>query len=320
MTEKLKQKNVNKVLVIGAGTMGHGIAQVFARKGFSVSIFDQDPEALARCRAAITTELDFLVAEKAISAEVRDQTTNNIIDVTELELVAREADFVIEVIVEDLQVKRELFGKLDKMCLPQTVLASNTSGISISSIAEATTRPGKVIGMHWWNPPYLVPVIEIIRGKETSDQTLELVKEITLILDKKPVVVNKDIPGFLGNRMQYALMREAIHMLEEGVASAEDIDLMVKAGFGFKFPVMGPLETIDMAGFDIYQKVSGYLYQNLCNSSEPQKLITDKVAKGEKGIKSGIGFYHYDSEEFLELIKTRNRKLLALLGEMGHKI
>lgn len=312
--------NIEKVLVVGAGTMGHGIAQVFARKGFKVTLCDQDPEALGKSRAAIAEELNFLVSEKVIPKEDRERAMNNLAQAASVGDVAPHVDFVIEAVTESLRVKQALFAELDKLCQPGAVLASNTSGISISAIAEKTARPERVVGMHWWNPPYLIPVVEVVRGSLTSDETISTVKEITQRLDKKPVLVNKDIPGFLGNRMQYALMREAIFMLEEGVASAEDIDLMVKAGFGFKFPVMGPLETIDMAGFDIYQKVSAYLYEHICNSVESHRIIQEKISKGEKGLKTRAGFYRYREEELPELLQFRSRKLLALLNEMGYKV
>ena len=311
--------NFSKIFVAGAGTMGHGIAHVFARKGFQTTVYDQTPGVLETAKAAIEQELDFLVLEDAITSEIRSQTLNNLNWADKLDAAA-DADLIIEAIVEDLHVKQALFAELDRFSRPGAIMASNTSGISISKIAEATERPAEVVGMHWWNPPYLVPVIEIIRGGSTSEKTMEAIKDLTIRLDKKPVIVNKDVPGFLGNRMQYALMREAIYMLEEGVASAEDIDLMVKAGFGFKFPVMGPLETIDMAGFDIYRKVSSYLYNHLCNSVEPHRLIEERISQDQKGIKSGLGFYRYDREALPQLLRERTRKLLALLRETGHKV
>lgn len=311
---------IKNIVVVGSGSMGHGIAQVFARKGFHVVVHDQSADALEKGKAAVEQELNFLISEKAITADVGELTLKNLNWTTELAVAVKDANYVVEAIVEDLKVKQSLFAELEKLCPDDTILASNTSGISISAIAEATSRPAKVIGMHWWNPPYLIPVIEIVKGSLTSQETLNVTKEITLKLDKKPVVVHKDIPGFLGNRMQYALMREAILMLEEGVASAEDIDLMVKAGFGFKFPVMGPLETIDMAGFDIYQNVSSYLYKHICNSVEPHRLIEEHIAKGEKGLKSGAGFYQYDQAELPKLQQVRTRKLLALLYEMGYEV
>ena len=313
-------KDISKVLIVGAGTMGHGIAQVFARKGFWVAVYDQDPKALQKARASITQELSFLLTEEAITPEVRDWALANLNWVSELSTVAGDVELVVEAIIEDVNTKQELFARLGQLCRPGTILSSNTSGISISKIAEAVERPREVVGMHWWNPPYLIPVIEIIKGNLTSAQTMEKIKEVTLSLDKKPVLVNKDVPGFLGNRMQYALMREALCLLEEGVASAEDIDLMVRAGFGFKFPVMGPLETIDMAGFDIYQKVSAYLYPYLCNSVEPHRLIEEKIKFNQKGIKNGAGFYQYSEFELPVLLQGRISKLLVLLKEMGYRV
>lgn len=314
------KEDIKNVLVVGAGTMGHGIAHVFARKRFNTFLYDQKYEVVEKAKQAIEQELDFLFTENSITAEEREITLDNLNLAKELEPAAENADLIVEVIIEDLTAKQGLFKELDQLSRPDVILASNTSGISISKIAEATKRPETVIGMHWWNPPYLIPVIEIIKGNKTSDETMDKIKDITYKLDKKPVIVYKDVPGFLGNRMQYALMREAISLLEEGVASAEDIDLMVKAGFGFKFPVMGPLETIDMAGFDIYHKVSAYLYNHLCNSTESHQIIENRMAENKKGIKTGAGFYEYDKEELPKLLQSRTRGLLALLKETGHSI
>jgi len=227
-------------------------------------------------------------------------------------------DIVVEAIPEQIKLKQALFQKLDKMFSSEVILATNTSGISISLIASVTKRPDRVVGMHWWNPPYIIPVVEIIKGGKTKEEIVEAVRELVVRLKKKPILVKKDIPGFLGNRMQYALMREAVHLLEEKVASAEDIDTMVKAGFGFKFPVIGPLETIDMAGMDIFYNVSQYLYKELDSSKQPQKLVEEKVRQKKLGMKTEEGFYDYKKIDSNKLNQERVKKYISLLKELGY--
>jgi 3-hydroxyacyl-CoA dehydrogenase len=227
-------------------------------------------------------------------------------------------DLVLEAVPEVPDIKLKVFADLDSAADSASVLASNTSGLSITKLAGATKRPGKVVGMHWWNPPMIIPVIEIIRGEKTDDGTVGTVEALIKKIHKVPVLVKKDVPGFLGNRLQYALMREAIALLNDGVASAEDIDTMIKAGIGFKFPVMGPLETIDMAGMDIYHRVSQYLYANLNSDKTPPPLVNSMVEKNTLGLKTGKGFYDYSGTDINELMGGRIKKLITLLKELGY--
>jgi 3-hydroxyacyl-CoA dehydrogenase len=253
-----------------------------------------------------------------ISKKDSDVILSRVRETPDLKSAVDGVDLVLEAVPEALDLKKRVFADLDTLCAETTILASNTSGLSITALAEATRRPAKVVGMHWWNPPIIIPVIEVIRGKATDDATVQTVEDLVKKIHKVPVLVRKDVPGFLGNRLQYALMREAIALLDEGVASAQDIDTMIKAGIGFKFPVMGVLETIDMAGLDIYHRVSGYLYKSLNNSLAPPPVIEEKVKSGELGLKTGRGFYDYSGVDVRELMGQRIRKLLVLLKDMGY--
>ncbi|MCK5569922.1 MAG: 3-hydroxyacyl-CoA dehydrogenase family protein, partial [Spirochaetes bacterium] len=245
----MKNYSVGKVAVVGSGVMGAGIAQVFAQHGFSVIVNDLNDDILRKAEKRIEDSLNLLRQNGMLSGKDLKKTLQNIVFTGKLDEISG-IDMVVEAIPEQIKLKQDLFLELDKIFSSDVILATNTSGISISSIASVTKNPDRVVGMHWWNPPYIIPVIEIIQGEKTKEEIVEAVCELVVRLNKKPVLVKKDIPGFLGNRMQYALMREAVYLLEENVASAEDIDTMVRAGFGFKFPVIGPLETIDMAGMD----------------------------------------------------------------------
>ena len=313
----MKEYDISKVVVVGTGVMGSGIAQVFAQQGFSVTVNDLNEDILQKAKKRIENNLYLFHQEGVLSKGDLKGALQNLTFSSQLDEISG-VDIVVEAIPEQIKLKQALFQKLDKMFSSEVILATNTSGISISLIASVTKRPDRVVGMHWWNPPYIIPVVEIIKGGKTKEEIVEAVRELVVRLKKKPVLVKKDIPGFLGNRMQYALMREAVHLLEEKVASAEDIDTMVKAGFGFKFPVIGPLETIDMAGMDIFYNVSQYLYKELDSSKQPQKLVEEKVRQKKLGMKTEEGFYDYKKIDSNKLNQERVKKYISLLKELGY--
>lgn len=315
--KQMKQYNISKVAVVGAGVMGAGIAQVFAQQGFSVIVYDLNEDILQKAEKRIKDSLYLLQQNGILSGKNLKEALQNVTFSGRLDEISG-VHMVVEAIPEQIKLKQGLFQELDKMFSSDVILATNTSGISISAIASATKKPDRVVGMHWWNPPYIIPVVEIIKGEKTKEEIVEAVSELAVRLNKKPVLVKKDIPGFLGNRMQYALMREAVYLLEEKVASAEDIDTMVKAGFGFKFPVIGPLETIDMAGMDIFYNVSKYLYKELDSSEQTQKLVEEKVGQKKLGIKTGEGFYNYKNIDLNKLNQERVKKYISLLKELGY--
>ncbi len=309
---------IKKVAVIGTGTMGPGIAQVFARNGITVRIFDIDSEKLSEARITLDNNLELFRQAGLITEPEVSETRSRIQNASSLDEAVEEANLVIEVIPEVMELKTALFADLDKICDPGTILATNTSGLSITTMAAAIEKPERLVGMHWWNPPIIIPVIEIIKGEKTDDAVVRAIDNLIRKIKKVPVLVQKDVPGFLGNRLQYALMREAIALLNEGVASAEDIDTMIKAGIGFKFPIMGPLETIDMAGLDIYYKVSQYLNKDLDKSQEAAPVVETMVHKGDLGLKSGKGFYDYTGTDIKSLMGERIKKLLLLLKDLDY--
>jgi len=312
----MKTFDIKKVAVIGTGTMGPGIAQVLAQHEIEVQIFDIDPEQLKKARETLGANLNLMKQAGMLSDTGAADARNRIQNAAGLTDAVRDADLVIEVIPEVMDLKTRLLSELDEICGPNTILASNTSGLSITKMAQATRRPEKVVGMHWWNPPIIIPVIEIVKGESTGEGVLQTIDNLIRKIGKVPVLVKKDVPGFLGNRLQYALMREAIALLNEGVASAEDIDTMIKAGIGFKFPVMGPLETIDMAGLDIYYRVSQYLNKDLDKSDGAAPIVAKMVEQGDLGLKSGKGFYDYSNQDIKALMGGRIQKLLLLLKDM----
>lgn len=309
---------INKVAVIGTGTMGPGITQVFAQNGIEIHIFDVKPEQLEKARESLNRNLTLFAEEGIITKSDIDQILSRIHTSSSLKDAVEGVDLVLEAVPEVPDIKTKVFSDLDSIADDGVILASNTSGLSITSLAKVTNRPAKVVGMHWWNPPIIIPVIEIIRGEKTDDETVRTIEALINRINKIPVLVKKDVPGFLGNRLQYALMREAIALLNDGVASAKDIDTMIKAGIGFKFPVMGPLETIDMAGMDLYNRVSHYLYQNLNNDTTPPPIVNTMVENNELGLKTGKGFYDYSGIDINKLMGARIKKLITLLKDLEY--
>ena len=232
---------------------------------------------------------------------------------TELKATCDGVELLIEAASEELDLKRELFARLDALCAPDALLASNTSGLSISQIAAATGRPAQVAGMHFWNPPHLIPLVEVTRGSRTSDETAEVLMDLVRRVGKRPILVRHDVPGFVGNRLQFAVLREALHILAEGIASAEDIDAAMTAGPGLRYGFIGPLRTADLGGLDIFRAISSYLFAELGATTETPAVLEDMVRTGKLGAKSGSGFYDYAGGEFSQIIADRDRALLGFL-------
>jgi 3-hydroxybutyryl-CoA dehydrogenase/5-formyl-3-hydroxy-2-methylpyridine 4-carboxylate dehydrogenase len=308
----MPENNSQIVAVVGAGTMGPGIAAVTASHGFKVRLYDIKPEILERARSTVDTVYKTLLASGFLNQDQVAQGNGGLEFTLDLKEALEGVDIVIETIPEDLEVKQSFFRQAEQMVPEKTILASNTSGIPITKLAEACHHPGRVIGMHWSNPPHIIPVIEVIRGAKTEDTTVTATRELIERLQMIPVDVLRDVPGFVENRILYAIMREALHLLDQEVASAEDIDAIVKWGIGYKLSVIGPLELLDMAGLDIYHSVASYLNADLNASSEVSAMVRDKVAKGELGIKSGKGLFDYRPDEIPPLMQRRMRLLLGV--------
>jgi 3-hydroxybutyryl-CoA dehydrogenase len=277
------------IAVVGSGTMGNGIAQVFAQRGHSVILRDLDQAILDRARKQMEKNLSRLIEKETISNADKSSTLARIRCVTELRELAA-ADFVIEAVVEDVEVKTQLFSQLDEVCKPETILASNTSSISITRLGSATRRPEKVIGMHFMNPVPVMPLVEVIRGQATTDQTLRTVVQLARALGKTPVEVN-DYPGFVSNRILMPMINEAIFAVHEGVASAEAIDQVMKLGMNHP---MGPLTLADFIGLDVCLAILEVLQDGFGDSKyRPCPLLKRMVAAGWLGRKTGRGFFTY---------------------------
>ena len=296
---------IQSLAVIGAGAMGSGIAALFAAKGLEVVLIDPVPGALERAASVIDRQLG-VYAPDAI-AETRRRIRMD----AGLE-AACACDLVIEAIPEKLELKRDTFARLDTLCKPETIFATNTSGLSINAIAEAVTRRDRFVGTHFFTPADVIPLVEVVRNDDTSAETVERVMTALRFVGKRPVLVNRDIPGFIANRIQHALAREAISLLEQGIASAEDIDEVVKWSLGIRLALSGPLEQRDMNGIDVHHAIATYLYADLENRTTPSALLTEKVTSGQLGAKTGQGFYAWPPERREQVLRDKS----AALGEL----
>ncbi len=309
----MDSQEIAEVAVIGAGTMGPGIADLFARAGCRVRLVDVSDALLDQAMARLRLSQQALIEAGMLLPRDADAAASRVTTTTDLDKACDGSGFLLEAVTEDLALKQELFARCARLCPRETVLATNTSGLSVTAIAGATGRPDRVGGMHFWNPPHLIPLVEVIRGDQTSDDTAGLLKSVALRLDKKPIMVRRDIPGFVGNRLQFAVVREALHLLASGVASAEDIDTAMTAGPGLRYSFMGPLRTADLGGLDVFRAISSYLFAQLGAEREAPELLNALVGHGKLGAKSGSGFYSYSGADVERIIRHRDRILLRLM-------
>lgn len=282
---------MEKIFVLGAGTMGAGIVQAFAQKGYEVIVRDIKDEFVERGLAGINKNLSKLVSKGKITEESKEDILSRISGTTDMNLAA-DCDLVVEAAIENMKIKKEIFAELDKICKPETILASNTSSLSITEVASATSRPEKVIGMHFFNPAPVMKLVEIIRGMATSQETFDAVKELSLAIGKDPIEV-EEAPGFVVNRILIPMINEASFILQEGIASVEDIDTAMK--FGANHP-MGPLALGDLIGLDVCLAIMDVLYNETGDTKyRASSTLRKYVRAGWLGRKTGKGFYNYSS-------------------------
>jgi 3-hydroxybutyryl-CoA dehydrogenase len=278
-----------RIAVIGAGLMGHGIAQVFALAGHEVTIFDSVMASLDSAKIRILTNLKDLGDDQ--------RAVERVTPVPHLAAAVREADYVVEAVLEDLPLKQKLFAEIEKHVRPDTILASNTSVIPITKIMKGLKRRDRALGTHWWNPPFLVPLVEVIGTEWTSQAAIDFTMKLHADAGKMPAHVKKDVPGFIGNRLQHALWREAISLVERGICDAETVDKVIKAAFGRRIAVLGPLENADLVGTDLTLAIHKTVLPDIDHRPGPSPYLERLVAEGKLGFKSGEGFRKWSAGE-----------------------
>ena len=284
-----------KIAVIGAGLMGHGIAQIFAAAGHLVALHDPDATILGSAPERVAAIFDLLGQDKAGAANIRYES--------DFAKAVGDADFVFEAGPEKLEVKRAIFKNLGEKTRHDAILCTNTSAIPIVQVGQDVADQTRVVGTHYWNPPHLVPLVEVVQAKDTSLATVEKTIALLKAVGKAPVHVRRDIPGFIGNRLQHALKREAIALVADGVCDAETLDTVVKEGFGARMAVCGPLEQSDLVGLNLTLDIHKTLIADLDRTAGPHPYLVDKVAKGELGMKNGRGFRDWTPEQAAALRK-----------------
>jgi len=278
-----------RIAVIGAGLMGHGIAQVFALAGHDVTIYDAFPGSLDTVKTRILANLKDLGDDQGAVERVTPQA--------DLALAVKDADYVVEAVLEDLALKQKLFAEIEPLVQANTILASNTSVIPITAIMQGLQRRERALGTHWWNPPFLVPLVEVIETQWTSPVAVDFTMKLHADAGKKPAHVKKDVPGFIGNRLQHALWREAISLVEHGICDAETVDEVIKSAFGRRLAVLGPLENADMVGTDLTLAIHQNVLGDIDSRPGPSPYLDKLVKAGKLGFKTGEGFRKWSPEE-----------------------
>ena len=299
--------------VIGTGMMGPGIALTLAMGGVRTTILSRTEDGAsrglraARDQATLLQENGVAPNGTALAALARLSSS------TQFDQEVAAVDLVVESAPEKMDFKQDLFARMDALAKPEAVLASNTSGLSITEIAAKCSHPERVLTTHFWNPPHLMPLVEVVKGAKTADANVEGVRDLLERCGKVPVVVKKDRPGQLGNRLQMAMVREAVNIVAEGIASAEDVDLAAKTGFGLRLPVYGILEHQDIVGLDMASAILDYVARDLCNEPGMPQLAKDKLAKGQLGVKTGIGYYDWSVRDANAVKALRDRFVMHFL-------
>ena len=308
---------IQRAIVIGTGMMGPGIAVSLALGGIATTLVSRSREGAAKGLATAHQQMT-LLAEHGLANESQASWAQAHLTASDTwQDAAREADLVVESAPEDMAFKQDLFAQLDAATAPHAILASNTSGLSITALAERCQRPERVLTAHFWNPPHLMRLVELVKGERTSDDVVETMRGLLHSCGKVPVVVRKDRPGQLGNRLQHALIREACQIVSEGIASVEDCDLAAMAGFGLRLPAYGIFEHMDAVGLDLVLSIQDYVLPDLNNQPQANTALREKVQQGELGVKSGAGFYNWSEKQWEDVRARRDQFVLSVLKSQG---
>lgn len=301
---------IKNITIFGPGMMGSGIGIQFAQKGCNVVLRAREKFEEDYAVENIDRNIKDMIENRIMTVEEGEEIKKNIKIIYDMEEAVKDAELIFECVIEDMDIKQNLFKTLDEICPENVILATNTSVMSITEIASKSVHRHRIVGTHFWNPAFLIPLVEIIRTEDTSDLVVDTVYDFLKDCGKRPVKVNKDVPGFIGNRLQHALLREALYIVENGIADPATVDEAVKYGFGMRTPVLGPMEHADMVGTDLSLSIQTYLLKHLASSTEPSQILKDAVEKGDLGFKSGKGIQEWSEKEVAESKRRLNDHLI----------
>ena len=316
----MKLEEINNISVIGAGIMGHGIAQSFLMGGYPVTLYDIQESILGTAKAHIEKNLGLFCESGLIKKQDIDSSLQKLSTTIDLKHAVEGSDFIVEAAPEDLSLKQDLFEQVESFCEKDAIIASNTSSLTLKDIGALVKNKERLVTTHWFNPPHIVPTVEVVKGEETSDETVETAYQLLEKIKKMPVKIHQELPGFLVNRIQIAMAREILDLYEKGIASAADIDRAIKGSIGFRLASIGPLLTMDLAGVKLWLRVCENLLPYIQSSIDPPKALQQLASQGHDGIKSGKGFYDYaldfSKAGLDEAIQKRDQEFLSRLKRL----
>lgn len=291
--------------------MGSSMAQLFAACGYEVTLYDIQEEALLRSRELIRVNQDAMLRAGKLTEEAASRINDAIGYTCDMQCFT-EADFVVEAILEDMKVKHSFWREISGLTPESAILTSNTSGLSLTEIARAVRNPERFCGMHWLNPPHICPLVEVISAEQTEESTAKIVYDVARDIGRFPVRLKKEVPGFLVNRFQFAILREAMSLVEDGVCEKEDVDKVFKYGLGLRYACLGPFEIADLGGLDTFYHIADYLFRDISDAKEVHGMLRTLYEKGDYGVKTGRGFYDYSGGRGAEVIRKRDEDFLKV--------